>query len=532
MRGPLAVTVVDGTTHRHVTGAVTGLKFTKTAPGGYAFASMRLRLPRGTFTDLGPADKVVVTDARTGRTVWEGFTENPGVIDGPGGQEYDLSAIGTTTLASDQSRALVYVDRDLGRWEEAKYSSTAPSASAGASDDPADTSGGASQNPGILCQINPGQPIGTGKVATARYLAMEEAGMDIGAIALNYVSGKNDAGYVPDLTTRLPSGSGGTSDFGTSISTTPSTRQFRFQPSWWPAGHTRAELRLRRTGGATNVADDDTWTFFYDITIIARLKTRYGVDLDRNNYDTGSVLDGHVVDDLIWRAMPYVDKRSVVLAFAASIDQLAYPDGATPRQILDDLQVFGPDALWELLEHTGNGYRFNYRLWPTTSRYEVSTARDGFDAPGGEVDLCNRIAVYWTDAKGARQTTIVTSVVPALDAVGRVRDAEPIELESGRGSTANAQLIGERTLAAKNKPPRAGTATVARWVLDRDTGRMVGPWEIEAGHLVRVRETGEDLRLTEVEYSDESCSATLTLGTPVLTEEQRIAQLSSSKRRV
>jgi hypothetical protein len=41
------------------------------------------------------------------------------------------------------------------------------------------------------------------------------------------------------------------------------------------------------------------------------------------------------------------------------------------------------------------------------------------------------------------------------------------------------------------------------------------PWEIEPGYLCRVRETGDDLRITQVDYDDDSCSMLLTLGTPV-----------------
>jgi hypothetical protein len=226
--------------------------------------------------------------------------------------------------------------------------------------------------------------------------------------------------------------------------------------------------------------------------------------------------------------MPFVDPAAaLVTSTPARIDQLAYPEGATPQEVLDDLALWEPDHLWEVLEQIGDRHRFSYRAWPTTPRYEVSTAADAFSAPGADVDLCNRIAVYWTDRRGVKRTTIVTTTVPALG--DRVRDADSVELPDGLGSSANARRIGEQVLAAKNAPPKAGTATVARWVMDRDTGRMVGPWEIEPGYLVRVRETGDDLRLTEVEYNDEDCAATLTLGTPVLSEEQRIARLTRRK---
>lgn len=534
MRGPLAVTIIDGETRRHVTRHVAGLQFTKTAPGGYAFANMRLRLPRGTFPDLGPADRVIVSDARTGRTVFEGFAENPGVVDGPGGQEYELSVAGSTVLASDNSRALVFVDRDPSSLIEHKWTFSAPSGSSQTGDDPTGA-GNSTAAPGLLLQLNPGQPVGQGKGVDGHYVGLQNIGMTFGVVRGTHKAGKTDAGYIADLTAW-----GGYGNVSTSlvsgvqqISQTPASFSVRSGSATLPTGTTRIALRLHRTGGATNVADDDTWLLYYDVTVIAQLvgvdgQPRNMVNMEANN----GVRASDVVDDLVGRVMTFADRKvsGAVNISAAIIDQLAYPDGATPQQVLDDLALWEPDWLWEILEHTGNGWRVTYRQWPTTARYEISAARDGFSAPGGDVDLCNRISVHWTDAKGTKQTTVVTSVVPSLDDVGRTRDAEPIELEDGRGSAANAQRIGQQILAAKNTAPKAGTATVARWILDRDTGRMVGPWEIEPGHLVRVRETGDDLRLTEMEYDDQDCSATLTLGEPVLTEDQRIARLSTAKR--
>jgi hypothetical protein len=52
------------------------------------------------------------------------------------------------------------------------------------------------------------------------------------------------------------------------------------------------------------------------------------------------------------------------------------------------------------------------------------------------------------------------------------------------------------------------------------------PWELEPGYLCRVRETGDELRITQGDYDDEDdCSMLLQLGTPMLTGEQRLAQL-------
>jgi hypothetical protein len=44
---------------------------------------------------------------------------------------------------------------------------------------------------------------------------------------------------------------------------------------------------------------------------------------------------------------------------------------------------------------------------------------------------------------------------------------------------------------------------VRRPIVDQLTGNMVMPWEIEPGYLCRVRETGDDLRITQVDYDDD-----------------------------
>ena len=250
-------------------------------------------------------------------------------------------------------------------------------------------------------------------------------------------------------------------------------------------------------------------------------------------YEDGFVYAHQVAADLVGRVLTLCDPlaSTVETTTTAEIDQLAYPEGARPQQVLEELARFEPDYLWEILGSTDRGYVFNYRAWPTEWRYLISV-KDGYEATGGENDLCNRIAVYWTDESGNRQTTIVTADVPELGGdpadvgfAGRIRDADPITLEDGRGSEANALRIGQQALELKANPPLAARALVARPIMDRLRGSMVMPWEIESGYLVRVLETGEDLRLTELSYDDEAASAELTLGTPARSFEELLAGL-------
>lgn len=544
MRAPLAVWLDDGRTRRMVTKQVRGLRFSKTAPGGFARASMQLLLPRNTFTDLGAADKAYISDGRNGQTVWEGFTENPGTQDGPSGQGFDLSCLGTTILASDESRALVYIDRKFDQWQQYRGASSAaaPSASAGQSDDPA----GASADPGLLIQLTPGQPVTTNSFVQIGYEGFRTAaGMEFGAIQTRGKSGKADTGYRVRMAYSAPgSPSGAFEIYSTTTTLTTEVFDTRYvtDASSVPAGQNAVALLLQRTGGATNIADDTTWSWFHDVAVLGRRMNRFGTLLSSSTgmVTTSYVLASWVVEDLLGRLLTFADKGlSRVDTSTWQIDQLAYLDGVKAANLLDDLSLWEPDFLWEILQSTPSGYIFNYRAWPTTVRYEIS-AEDGFTQPGADVDLCNRIAVSWTDERGNQKLTIRGRSVPALGNgspvladgtrdpayTGRVRDADTITLPDGQGSLANAQRIGDQELAARANPPKAGTAVVRRPIMDRLTGNTAYPWELEPGYLVRVRETGDVLRLTEMEYVDDDCAATLTLGEPVLTNEQRLARLS------
>jgi hypothetical protein len=247
------------------------------------------------------------------------------------------------------------------------------------------------------------------------------------------------------------------------------------------------------------------------------------------------VLASEVAEDLLGRLLTMCDPASAVIDLSSfGIDQLAYHDTAAAAQVLDDLALFEPDFLWEINERTRETglRRFAYRAWPTTPRYEIST-KDGYVAPGGEVDLCNRIAVTWTTPKGVKRVERVTSVVPRLDneTPPRIHDAEPVALPDGLGSLAHAQRIGQQILAAKNTPPQAATATVRRPIMDRFLGRLVMPWEIVPGYMAQVGELGLSQRVTETEYVDKDAATDLTLGAPPRTVEQLIAHLTKRGRR-
>jgi hypothetical protein len=120
--------------------------------------------------------------------------------------------------------------------------------------------------------------------------------------------------------------------------------------------------------------------------------------------------------------------------------------------------------------------------------------------------------------------------VPLLDDAGLIRQ-HSIDLGTDAGSEANAIRAGDQYLAEHSVPLVAGTLRQVRRIYDRDTGMMIEPWEIKAGHLVRIRgvqarrdslnATSRDgvtvARLVGREFDAQTRTAVLELDTPPMT---------------
>lgn len=534
MRGDLSVRINDGTAPRRVTPSVRGLRFRKTVPGGHADASFKLLLPRDTFRDLGPADRIWVDDSRTGRVVWEGFTNNPGALTGPDGEGYEISALGGVTLANDRAERLIYLDTSYDNWVQDFVFPVQPTAVSQVSQFP-DTTVKAG-TPALFGQFPPGQPIDNGYRAAMRYRGFVGSPMHLGGIFGVTYAGATSAGGAFRSRWNTPTVTVLELNASTTLAPIDLVAGVDFTAA--SDADSIGFVWLRATGGATNITTDNIWSAFGEVRVLGHLVDKYGAlknVTSTMHYTAGTtttetvvyLLAHEVAEDLLGRVMTFCDPaRSVVeTGTTFPIDQLAYQSVVRASQVLDDLSLYEPDYLWEILESetTSGLFRFNYRAWPTQARYLIPPSIV-VEQPGGDFDLCNRIAINWTDENGDLQTTIRTTYVAELGS--RIRDAEPISLPAGQGSLANAQQIGDQILKANATPPRAGTAVVDRPIMDLLRGAMIQPWEIEPGYLARVVATGDDLRLTELEYDDDSCSSRLTLGDPVPTVEQRVARLA------
>lgn len=549
MRWPLTVSVqVKGGGLRPVTRHVSGLRFGTVAPGGSASCSFHLAVRPDSLPGFGPASRVAISDARTGRIVWDGYAEYPDPTHGDGVDGFDVSAVGAMVVLTDESKPHIFIDgpsigEDDGRWRRTKLS--APGASVDYSTRPGTDD--ESTPAAVVLQFPSGQKVDNSSRSGTEYDLPTAAGVGLMYLLVVMDPGVASGDYGWKVTGRMLSVSGrhvlAEADFGTTVTIFGGWMVYAADGTGLYPFVKDLRLQIHRlSGGVTTVDTDTVWVAFSKIGAVTRLKRLDGTYRDGNEYDTylvniGSrgpdhypVIPPHwAVEDMIARLPDaIIDKAasSVEATSAETIDQLAYPDGATVAAVLDDLALLDPDYTWEVAPNTGQGHPFHYRKW--AGRYEIPRAAGVWDAEGADVDLCNRVQVSWETKSGRSRSTTVTASVPALGA--RTRDADPVELPAGVGSTANAEKIGAQILATLSTPTTAGTFTASGRIYDRTWGRWVEPWEVQAGWTATLQETGQTLRVTEVAADDNAGTATLSLGERSLTLEQRIARLDTTRR--
>lgn len=532
MKAPLGARLeVPGRRPVEVSHILDGFSFRRTAPGGFAGAQGKLWASIEEY-GIGPLTKLVITDGRTAETLWEGYLDSPGDSFDDTGEAFELNAQGAQTLVSDKADPLLYLDTSMENWraDDRNDERLSDSSQAEASAWP-DT-----EREALMLSFAAGSPIAKGSEARMVHDLCENAPMGIGGYSFTVKSGINSNGYSPRITLSNNGPPVETIDMQTSTYDAAGIIGYNVDN----AGDI-LKIRLRRTAGATNIATDRIWTGFADPVVVGNRLFRDGTSQLAStplaDINVTRVRAHEVVEDLVARMMPMVDPNRVYIEHGKfDIDQLTYADPARAAGVLEDMELFEPDMVWLVGPSGDDGrYSFSYRDWPAAPRYEISIS-DGYSAPGENSSLCNRVAIGWTDRKGQQRTTIVTQNVPELggrpdDPGARTVDAEKLDLDESVSSYSNAQQIGKQLLRLTNNPPTAATATVVRPIWDRRQGCTVAPWEIEPGYLVRLRETGENLRLTEVEVNTDEQSAALTLGEPAPTQEQLIARLTKPKRR-
>ncbi|MET7395628.1 hypothetical protein ABZS66_19270 [Dactylosporangium sp. NPDC005572] len=539
---PLTVRLVTSRADRHVTSEVRDLTIRSVVPGG--FASIQISLARPLILqpdEIAYYGRCIVYDARNRSVVCEGRLEDPGRGAGDDGQIWRLVALGPSAHASDRTVPLILVDDDMSRWTAVEVAAC-PDGQARVGDDMTIFPG----EPSMTLQMPNGTPVTNVSYIGRAYLPIARAGQRVARFDWKWDAGRTTSdlrlrAFARDTPTwastfaMIRNEAGNTAGGGLSP---------RVIGTDWTAGKDAVDVRLAWTGATTSVGDDVTWGAWAGMVVQATRYNKSGVELLTGaSYPNNTILASDAVEDALGRLLPgYDGPNARIDATTYPIQRLAYPDGISAAEMFADLMQLEQDFYWAAWEANAAGkHRFEWRQWPTVVRYEADVV-DGFDSPGSADGLYNGVMVRYRDAAGEIRSVRRTQTVPELDAAGIVRDG-PVDLGDDLGSAADATQVGDQWLAQHRQPPNAGTLTVARRVLDMVSGRMVEPWEIRPGELIRVRgvlprvdalnATARDgvtvFRIVETTYQASTAAATLSLDSYPVTVPRQIAQLQGRR---
>jgi hypothetical protein len=540
---PLTVRIRTARRDNDITNQLSDLTFRSSVPGGFASLSMTLNRP----LDFQPDDianfaSVYVYDGRNGNTVWEGLLEDPGRGAGDQGEVWSITAVGPQAHTKDQTFPVIYVDTTLDNWKRSRYSGV--KAKTEISEVPNGANSGDEGTPCLLMSVDEGSAVATSFLGDMIYRHPYYFGQHIARLRADFVAGGNSSNYHASI-------------FGRSGDT---TADFSLLKNWTNAGDVLAanlgsgipttenmiSFRIQRDVSATT-ADEMAWVAFYNISIRCTVFNADGSEnFSTTGYNVNNIDPVEVVADLLGRVLNKFDgANAVLIGSGVDIYQLAYLDGTTAADILEDLSIFDPGfywAAWETNVNTGK-WRFEYVPWPSTVRYEADV-EGGFDSAGSASDLYNSVNVRWRDAGGKIRHTVRTQFVQELSDAGLTRKFY-IDLADEMGILSNAQYVGDNFLAEHRSPPNAGTLTVSKPIIDQATGRMVYPWEIMPGQLIRVRgvnprvdalnPTNRDgvtiFRIISTEYNAANASVALELDSYNRTIARALANLQTQRLR-
>jgi hypothetical protein len=542
LRSPLAVRVANASFDRHVTNQIDDIEYSTAAPGGFDTCSFEMAKPIfDSPEELAVESKVYVYDTRNGRTVWEGKLTDPGRSFDDSGHKWSMTAMGPKKHASDRVSPYVAIDSNLDAWKQGF--TVVPEADASNSVVP-----NQDDSPALLFKFPRGIAVAQGDVITMRYDLIGDAGMKIGAFRYTHQEGQTSVSW--EIRGGTKQIGGGVTIVRTQTYDTAVRTIGAIDSSDVGTNEDQALVRAARAGIATNVTTDNTWQAITAFYVIAKLyKSDGNYRTTTGVYPIGYLTADWIVTDLLVRFCPLFDAANATVDVTTyQIDQFSYPTGTRTFDLLNDLSLFHPDkrfCAWETNPATGL-YKVEWTGWGAQPRYEATT-QDGIDLPGSSTDLYSRVTVQGTDPRGRVQSLVVettdATVLRLLD--GLEREAEPIDLGSEVFSTANATRVGNQFLSANNTPPASGTLTVKRAIRDLLTGRIIQPWEIRAGSLIRVRglsptasgvtATDRDgatvFRVAGTSFRDSDQTASLTLDSRSYSIEQILARLARRRQR-
>ena len=459
-----------------------GVKFSKADPGGLKAASFVVSKRLGYRTDIiQPYSRIYIYNQRTGDTVFEGDVSHPGRSIDDSGELLEVEVEGGSERLKDWSGQRIFIDRDMQAWMLTSTATRGTQADAG------EDLGGSGSDALTLSFPN-SMHVETNSRAEVGYFRLREAGQELGAFNYAWDGGHTSGspGWLVRGIVSPPSnlvrtqvldvgGSGGSiAIVGLAFVT----------------GTNVAYMQLIWTGNHGSTASTDiTWASLVRVIIQCRFRLKDGSFLGSGSYDDYTTAV-KVANDLLGTVLASTfdgANAQIDTGTGFQIRQLAYPNGVTPAQVLDDLMTFEPGCTYIVGPSLPgvDKYTFKWMSRSSTVRYEFATWADGYSAGAQSVDQYNEAVTRWKSPSGLAKSTVTTQSIPEMTAMGRTRRYFQ-DLGDSTSDLDNATQANAAVLADHRYPQNGGQVTVSRRVVDLFTGRRVEPFEIEPGYLCRI----------------------------------------------
>ncbi|GAA2092279.1 hypothetical protein [Actinomadura alba] len=506
-----------------VTRLVSDIQFRSVVPGGFASADITL------YND-GPDSwsrlaklfvRVQIVDLRTRETAWEGRVESS--RRNASANTWAIGCLGGMVVASDITIPYFAIDGDVGNWTlgtgaiESLFSPTANSTTRTITMKPQVKSWAADHYEGV-----------------AIWQKAETCDMRIGRFDCSYLGGSADA----DFRTGMDVATGNAVSVQTNVDVrawSSSEARFANRVGTEFTSTNAQRLTMSMDVLATSNATNDMFGTIKTPLVQAQRVDRVGAKLQATaDYPNEYVRVWEVVEDVLgrflvgawnwgtgwapWQGEVRGEDAFIDTSSTAQIRHLAYYDGTTAAQVLNDLMTAQPDAYWAIWETsygaTGgdNRFRFEWARWPAGWGYLASSI-DGLEEQPDGANLYNYIQYLWKRSDSIPYGLEVSTVTwhgynnQLLGDAGitrgvMVRRDEPSD-GTGMFDAATA------TLGQYGRTTNTGTLTVRRPIQCYDPGttggggmsRMLDPWMIRPGRLLRItdlpaRGMGNELRPT------------------------------------
>lgn len=485
---PLSVRIaVPGRADRHITKELRSLRFREVAYGGYASITMQLDRPLSQEPDdVQQYARVYVYDRHDGEVVCEGRLEDPGRGAGADGEVWQLVAMGPAAHSKDRTESVVYVDKRVSPY--IRVENVTPGGDFNTGTDPGQSASTTVVEQSLIFRFPDGLHLVTNSRVVARYDLLRVTGQKLARFDYSWDAGLTSPSISVEALARTDGGTSGAAARSDTFNLAGGGASPRLIVTHWASGRTTLDLRIIYTSTPGTITTDTNWAAISNVVVMATRYDQSGNELlTALDYTANTVTASQIIADLLGRWLNQYDGANATIATTSyPIEQLAYEQGVSPDQIIGDLLVFEPGYRWGAYESNSAGkHRFEFIAWPSAVRYEA-TIGDGIDSPGSAVGLYNRVTVRYVDRAGATRTVARTASVPVLTAAGLTRTGW-LDLGDEVGNAAAAARAGDQWLLEHNTPPNQGRLVVSRDVLDLVEARMVAPYAIKAGELIRVR---------------------------------------------